>query len=111
MRCRMCREPAGWFRRRCQLCSSLLQVYEQNRGTPLQVLLPLFAAAGGTPEQVQAFLAADPDGGGAIGDRIAADMANQLFAAFGGTDGVHTAEDVRRLRARGAWTSYGEPPE
>jgi len=111
MRCRLCRAPAGWFRRRCRTCGALWQIYEAEAGAPLHVLLPRFAEAGATPEQVRAFLAADPDGRGALEDRIAAAMANQLFASFGGTDGRETAEQVRRLRQRGAWKTYGEPPE
>lgn len=69
------------------------------------------AATGASPEEVRAFLGADPDGGGAIEDRIAAEMANQLFESFGGTRGRQTPEDVRRLRARGAWRSFGQRPE
>jgi hypothetical protein len=111
MRCQLCRHSAGWFRRRCRSCAALWQVYEANRGTPLQALLPLFGEAGATPEQIRLFLGGDPDGGGAVEDRIAADMANQLFEAFGGTGGRQTPEEVRRLRAGGAWKTFGERPE
>lgn len=111
MRCRLCHQSAGWFRRRCHTCAALWLAYEQNRGAPLHALLPLFAATGASPEHIHAFLGADPDGGGAIEDRIAADMANQLFGAFGGTAGRQTPEEVRRLRRRGNWKAYGERPE
>jgi hypothetical protein len=110
MRCRLCRRPAGWLRRRCAICVGLWQVYEANRGEPLQALLPLFAAAGASEEHVRDFLAADPDGAGSVADRIAADMVNQLFGGFGGSAGRQTAADVRRLRQRGHWKTYGEPP-
>lgn len=111
MRCRVCRERAGWFRRRCAACKGLWAVYEAHRGAPLHALLPLFEASGASADQIRAFLGGDPDGAGAIEDRIAADMANQLFGAFGGTPGRQTPDEVRRLRARGAWRTFGEPPE
>jgi hypothetical protein len=110
MRCRLCRRPAGWLRRRCVTCASLWQIYEENRGAPLQVLLPLFTAAGASDDCIREFLAGDPDGGGIVADRIAADMVNQLFGAFGGTGGAQTPEQVRTLRERGNWKTYGEPP-
>jgi hypothetical protein len=110
MRCRLCRAPAGFLRRRCRTCRALWRLYRDNRGAPLQVLLALFADAGASEAQVRSFLQADPDGAGVIEDRIAADMANQLFAALGST-GRQTPEQVRRLRARGAWKSYGDRPE
>jgi hypothetical protein len=112
MRCRLCSQSAGWFRRRCRPCSALWKIYEEHSGAPLHDLLRCFAASGAAEEQIRAFLAGDPDGGGSIQDRIAAEMTNQLFGAFGGTQGRQNAEDVRRLRARGAWKGYGErPPE
>lgn len=111
MKCRLCHRSADWLRRRCATCASLWEVYETNRGAPLHVLLPLFEATGATSDHVGAFLAGDPDGSGAVQDRIAADMANQLFEAFGGTKGIQTADGVRRLRARGAWKSFGQRPE
>jgi len=111
MRCRVCNERAGWFRRQCAPCATLWSVYEKHRGLPLHALLPLFEGSGASVEEVRRFLAGDPDGDGAVQDRIAADMANQLFAAFGGTPGGQTAEQVRRLRARGAWKTFGERPD
>ena len=86
-------------------------MYQENRGAPLHAMLPLLVAAGGSEDRLRAFLASDPDGSGAIEDRIAADMANQLFSGFGGTAGRQTPEEVRRLRQRGAWKTFGEPPE
>jgi len=74
-------------------------------------MLPLLIEAGGSEGRLRAFLAADPDGAGAIEDRITADMTNQLFEAFGGTPGGQTAEQVRRLRQRGAWKTFDQPPE
>lgn len=111
MRCRHCRHPAGWFRRTCRTCAALWAVFTGSRGAPLHALLPLFEATGAGREQIVRFLAADADGQGSIQDRIAAEMANQLFGAFGGTGGDQTAEQVARLRARGAWRAYGERPE
>lgn len=111
MRCRLCRRPAGLLRRRCRTCLALWAVYESNLGAPLHYLLPLLAATGAGDDHLRDFLAADPDGQGALEDRIAAAMTNQLFESFGGTQGRQTADDVRRLRRRGTWRSYGEPPE
>jgi hypothetical protein len=110
MRCGLCRRPAGWLRRRCATCVRLWDVYQANRGEPLQALLPLFASAGAADEHIRDFLASDPDGSGSVADRIAADMVNQLFGGFGGSAGRQTAKEVRRLRERGAWKTYGEPP-
>jgi len=93
------------------VCTSLWRVYDENRGAPLHDLLPLFAAKGATLEEIRLFLASDPDGEGMLEDRIVAAMTNELFGGFGGTAGRQTAAQVRRLRERGAWKTYGEPPE
>lgn len=73
-------------------------------------LLRGFEDAGADEEQVRAFLAHDPDGAGTVQDRIAAEMTNQLFGAFGGTRGRQTAAEAGRLRRRGLWRGYGERP-
>ena len=112
MRCNLCHVEAGWFRRRCRACAALWAIYEgRPEGTGLKELLDLFEATAAAPEQVEAFLRSDPDGKGSIQDQLAADMANQLLQALG-RDGGQTRQEVKRLRARGFWKSYGQrPPE
>lgn len=110
MKCRSCRQPAGWLRRRCPSCSTLWAIFVSNRGaaTPRQ-FFHLFAASGVSPEKVRVFLESDPDGSGSIQDRIAADMTNDLFEALGRSR-RQSPDEVKRLRQKGLWRSYGQRP-
>lgn len=72
-------------------------------------LFDLLGDSGVPLQKVDAFLDADPDGHGSVRDQIAADVSNQLLAAFG-QRARHSVRDVRRLRARGAWKSFDQPP-
>lgn len=101
MRCRSCREPAGLLKRLCDDCARLLAIYAEHRGeVGLSQLLDLFIATGIPRAKIEAVLTSDPDGRGALRDRITADMANRLLAAMGIAP-RQSAEDVRRLRSRG----------
>jgi hypothetical protein len=100
MRCRYCRDRAGLLRRECDQCRELLALYERHRGElGLSQLLDVFIATGASRAKIEAVLASDPDGDGALRDRITADMANRLLAHMGVTP-RHTAADVKRLRER-----------
>jgi hypothetical protein len=72
-------------------------------------MMTALAQTGASLQEIECFLGADPDGRGALRDRIAADMANQLLAAFGQTTRQSPA-DVKRIRQRGAWVGLGERP-
>jgi hypothetical protein len=101
MRCRCCGARARLLRRRCDDCETLLAVYANCRGElgPSE-LLDRFIATGVTRTKIEAVLASDPDGTGALRDRITADMANRLLADMG-LPARQTASDVRRIRERG----------
>jgi hypothetical protein len=101
MRCRSCHDRAGWLRRLCADCRRLLALYEQHRGElGLSQFLDLFIATGVGRAKIEAVLASDVDGRGALRDQIAADMTNRVLADMGFTP-RHTAADVKRLRASG----------
>jgi hypothetical protein len=101
MRCSSCGESAGFLKRVCEECSRVFAIYQQHRGAlGLSQLLDLFIAAGIPRAKVEAALASDLDGGGALQDRITADMANGLLAAMG-LRRRHTPADVKRLRESG----------
>jgi hypothetical protein len=101
MRCSSCGESAGFLKRVCEECGRVFAIYEQHRGAlGLSQLLDLFIAAGIPRAKVEAALASDLDGGGALQDRITADMANGLLAAMG-LSRRHTPADVKRLRESG----------
>jgi hypothetical protein len=90
------------MRRRCDDCGVLLDVYAHHRGeVGLSQLLDRFIATGVPRAKIDAVLAADPDGQGAIRDQVTADMANRLLADMGVAP-RQTAADVRRLRERGS---------
>jgi hypothetical protein len=110
MRCRLCRRPAPWFRRRCATCAALWNAYASNRGASPREMMALFAATGAASEHIDLFLQSDPDGAGTIRDRIAAEMTNQLLEALGQVR-RQTPEEVRRLRERGLWKRYDQRPE
>jgi hypothetical protein len=110
VRCRMCQEPAGWLRRRCETCAQLSGVVAASRGLGLSQTLDLMIATGAPPPRIEAFLAYEPVGAGTIRDQIVADMTNQLAHALGQTR-VQTAADVKRLRERGAWQGLDKRPE
>jgi hypothetical protein len=110
MRCTSCREPAGWWKRRCAHCATVLALYEQRAGElgPGQ-WLELFAAHGIPRAKVEAVLAYDPDGRGTLRDRMAADMTNRVLGDLG-VASRQTAADVKRLREReGAGASTTRP--
>jgi hypothetical protein len=111
MRCFLCRDRAGWWRRTCGDCRRLLAVWQEHRGAGMRVLLAEFRQTGVAPEKIERFLNAEPAyGQGAIRDQIAADMTNQLLDALG-QGGRQTRADVKRLRERGAWKGFDRPPE
>ena len=66
-------------------------------------------STGASREHIEVFLAADPVGAGSMRDQIAADMTNQLMGALGQLP-QQTAGNVKRLRERGTWISFGERP-
>jgi len=74
-------------------------------------MMELFIASGAPREKVESFLLADLDGAGAVRDRIAADMTNDLLRALGQA-GRQTAGEVERIRRRGKWLALDRrPPE
>jgi hypothetical protein len=72
-------------------------------------MMECFIATGAAREKVERFLESDPDGGGPIRDRIAADMTNQLLDAFG-QRARQTPGEVKRIRERGGWRNLDQPP-
>ncbi len=72
-------------------------------------MMELFIGTGAPRRKVERFLESDVGGAGAVRDQIAADMTNQLLAAFG-QRGRKTPEEVRRIRERGAWEALDRPP-
>jgi hypothetical protein len=80
----------------------VLALYEQRAGDlGLLQLLDLLEAHGVPRATIEAALANDPDGRGALRDRMRADMTNGVFADLG-IDSRQTAADVRRLRDGGS---------
>ena len=75
----------------------------------MATMMERFVATGATREKVERFLASDPDGGGSVRDRIAADMTNQLLEAFR-QRARQTPAEVKRIRERGAWIGLDRPP-
>lgn len=74
-------------------------------------MMELFISSGVPREKVERFLLADLDGAGAVRDRIAADMTNDLLGALG-QRGRQTAGEVERIRRRGRWQVLDRrPPE
>ena len=101
MRCVSCHTPAGFLKRLCHPCAQVWRLYEQHRGAiGLTQFLDLLIDAGIARERIEAALAGDPDGGGALRDRLTADMANRMLADMG-VAGKQTAADVKRLRESG----------
>jgi hypothetical protein len=109
MTCRYCREAAGWWRRRCEACSQLAELFEKHRGADFGTFMDMFVATGLPAAKIERFLAADPDGDGTIRDHIAADMTNELMRALG-NDTRQSAADVKRIRERGNWVNLDRRP-
>ena len=111
MRCRLCGDSAGWWRRRCGECSRLWEAWVSHGHDGMRRLLSALHETGASPEKVERFLNAEPrPGGGTIRDLMAAEMSNQLLDALGQRPSQSGA-DVKRLRQRGFWRSYDQPPE
>jgi hypothetical protein len=101
MRCASCGDSAGFLKRLCADCARVFALYEQHRGDlGLSQLLDIFIEAGVPRPKIEAALASDLEGAGALQDRITADMANSLLAAMG-LSRRHTPADVKRLRETG----------
>jgi hypothetical protein len=110
MRCRLCGDPAGWWRRRCAECRLLWQVWEEHRASGMRRLLDELLATGAGPGKIERFLAAEPrPGEGTIRDLMAAQMSNQLLAALGQAP-TQNGSDAKRLRERGGWRAYDRRP-
>ncbi len=74
-------------------------------------MMELLIASGAPREKVDSFLLADLDGAGAVRDRIAVEMTNDLLRALG-QSGRQTVGEVERLRRRGRWQVLDRrPPE
>ncbi len=109
MRCRACHDRAGLLRRLCADCARLLAIYEEHREEGLSQLLDLFIATGIARAKIEAVLASDMSGRGALRDRITADMTNRVLADMGVTP-RHTAADVKRLRESGGGVATSSRP-
>jgi hypothetical protein len=89
------------MRRQCADCATAWRLYEEHRGEiGLTQFLDLLLDAGLARDTIEAALLYDPDGGGALRDRLTADMANRMLADMG-VAGRQTAADVKRLREQG----------
>lgn len=110
MRCNLCTEPAGWLRRSCKDCARLVEVFNTNRGADMASMMDLLIGTGVGREKIERFLDSDFEGGASVRDHIAADMTNQLLAAFG-QSARKTPAEVQRIRKRGSWVHLDRPPE
>ena len=98
MECRSCHAPAGFLKRLCEPCTEVWRLYEHHRGdVGLTQFLDLLIDAGLARDKIEAALEGDPDGAGALRDRLTADMANRMLADMG-VAGRQTPADVKRLR-------------
>lgn len=110
MRCQLCGDSAGWWRRRCSDCRRLWDAWVQHRHDGMRRLLAGLGATGVPPQKIERFLAAEPQRGqGTIRDLMAAEMSNQLLAGLG-QHPSQSGADAKRLRERGAWRTYGQRP-
>jgi hypothetical protein len=101
MRCRSCQQSAGLLRRLCADCERVFALYERERGElGLSQFLDRLIADGVPRAKIEAALAIDLDGGGALQDKITADMANRVLADLGHAP-RHRAADVKRMREQG----------
>lgn len=76
----------------------------------MRSLLDALGATGASAEKVERFLNAEPHHGrGTIRDQMAAEMSNQLLAALGQRP-TQSGAEAKRLRERGAWRAYDQPP-
>ena len=111
MRCGLCGERAGWWRRRCGACQRLWQAWELHRRDGMRRLLEALQSTGADAASVERFLNAEPRRGeGTIRDLMAAEMSNQLLAALG-QPARQQGSDAKRLRERGAWRTFDRRPE
>ena len=96
--CAYCAERAGFLRRICRECKTLLARVEELRGkVSYGQFLDGLEQTGIPREKILAFLQADPDGKGSIQDQVTAEMTTELMKVMG-ISGRQTAEEVKRIR-------------
>ena len=110
MRCRYCRDRAGFLRRECADCRRLFAITGQLRGADMGTLAAAFHDTGIAFDKVERFLDADPSGAGSVRDQIAADATNQLMEGLGSRH-RQSAKDIAKLRAKGTWRSMDRRPD
>jgi hypothetical protein len=110
VRCRVCGEPAGWWRRWCEDCRKLWDRWSEFRNLGMFQVLGVLRSSGVSEEKLVRFLRYEPrSGSGSVQDQMAADLSNDLLAAFGNR--ARSIDEVRELRRRGVWRGYDQCPE
>src|SRR5262249_6038228 len=110
MRCRLCGDSAGWWRRRCRDCDRLWDAWTSHGADGMRRLLDALGATGASRAEIVRFWTAEPQpGAGTIRDQMAAAMSNQLLDALGQRP-TQSGADAKRLRERGAWRAYDQRP-
>lgn len=118
MRCIYCHEAAGFARRTCPVCASVIAVVGESGGQvgPAE-LVDIFAARGLSREQVDRVLDAEVGGQPTLRDRMTSEMVNGMMRNLG-MPGRQSPEDVLRVRRgmcsegnAGTWVTGEKPPK
>lgn len=96
--CRYCHEPAGWFKKTCTDCQSLLaKLAELPVSFSFRQLLDKLMETPASNDKIQRFLEADLDGQGSLRDFITARMTNELAVTVG-QPATMDAQRVKQIR-------------
>lgn len=98
MQCLYCRSPAGFLRRFCRDCRTLIVVMKNApESFGYRELLDHLLATGIPTKKTESFLDTDVDGRGSINDQLTARMTNQIMGSLGQPSHM-TATDVKKVK-------------
>jgi len=99
MKCVYCRERAGFFKRICGDCDTLVETVKAMAPSfGYREFLDTLLATGIDPQKIEKFLDADVDGRGTVNDHITARMTNQIMESLGQPSQM-SSKDVKKVRS------------
>lgn len=112
MKCIYCQEAAGFFKKLCKQCETLVNVMKQAPASfGYREMLEKLLATNVPNEKIENFLDKDIDGRGSLNDQLTARMTNEVMTSLGQPSHM-TATSVKQVKkdiAEGRAPSVTDP--